>query len=300
MATQTAPAQVLLKNVLYATDFSAQSAQALPYAIAIARKYHSNVFAAHVISLSPFPKSSLTVARQAIAGQAVREAKVAMAAVEPQFKDTSHELVIRKGDIWEELSAIISQNEIDLIVLGTHGRSGVSKVLMGSVAEKIFRRAPCPVLTVGPRVCGEPGTIADLHSILYATDFSPASLAAAPYAISLAQENQARLYLLDVTKGDADEVPEADLKTALRNLIPPRTELSCDPKTLVESGEPAQKILDLAEELAMDLIILGVKPAPAPHLGMSTAYKVVTLATCPVLTLRAMGGAASAGERTFK
>jgi len=291
MATRPVPAQVLLKNVLYATDFSARSAPALPYALAIARKYHSKVFAAHVISLSPFPKSSLTVARQAIAGQAVREAKVAMGTIEPQFKEIPHELMIRKGDIWDELAAIIAQNEIHLIVLGTHGRSGVSKVLMGSVAEKIFRQASCPVLTVGPRVRGEPGTIANMHTILYPTDFSPESLAAAPYAISLAQENQARLYLLHVTKRGADDVPAAPLKIALRNLIPPRTELSCDPKTLVESGEPAQKILDLAEELAMDLIILGVKPAPAlpgasTHLGMSTAYKVVTSAICPVLTVR--------------
>lgn len=133
--------------------------------------------------------------------------------------------------------------------------------------------------------------IADMHTILYPTDFSPESLAAAPYAISLAQENQARLYLLHVTKGDVDDVPEASLKAALRNLIPPRTEFSCDPKTFVESGEPAQKILDLAEELALDLIILGVKPAPAlpgasTHLRMSTAYKVVAAAICPVLTVR--------------
>lgn len=157
MGTPPVPAQVLLKNVLYATDFSARSAPALPYALAIARKYHSKVFAAHVISLSPFPNSSPTIAWQAIATQAVRDAKTAMRSIEPQFKEIPHELLIRKGDICEELSAIIAQNEIHLIVLGTHGRSGVSKVLMGSVAEKIFRQASCPVLTVGPRVCGEPG-----------------------------------------------------------------------------------------------------------------------------------------------
>jgi nucleotide-binding universal stress UspA family protein len=130
-----------------------------------------------------------------------------------------------------------------------------------------------------------------MHTILYPTDFSPESLAAAPYAISLAQENQARLYLLHVINGEVDVVPEASLETALRSLIPPRTEFSCDPKTLVGSGRPAQKILDVSEELAMDLIILGVKSAPplpgaSTHLGMSTAYKVVTQANCPVLTVR--------------
>lgn len=291
MGTQPVLARVPLKNVLYATDFSARSALALPYAVAIARKYHSKVFAAHVVSLFPFPNVSPTVAWQSIAAQAVRDAKVAMCTIDPQFKEIPHEIIIRKGDIWEELATIIAQKKIDLIVLGTHARSGISKVLMGSVAEKIFRRASCPALTIGPGVSGEPGTIADMHTILYPTDFSPESLGAAPFAISLAQENQARLYLLHVTKGDVDDVPETSLKTALRNLIPPRTEFSCDPKTFVESGEPAQKILDLAEELATDLIILGVKPAPplpdaSTHLGMSTAHKVVTAAICPVLTVR--------------
>ena len=126
MGTRPVPARVLLKNVLYATDFSARSAPALPYALAIARKYHSKVFAAHVISFFPFPNSSPTVAWQVIAEQAVRDAKLALGTIEPQFKGIPHEIMIRKGDIWEELAAIIARKEIDLIVLGTHGRSGVS------------------------------------------------------------------------------------------------------------------------------------------------------------------------------
>ena len=164
MGTRPVSARVLLKNVLYATDFSARSGRALRYALAIARKYHSKVVAAHVISLSPFPNSSPTIAWQAIAAQALRDAKTAMGTIESQFKGIPHEIMIRKGDIWEELAAIIARQEIDLIVLGTHGRSGVSKALMGSVAEKIFRQASCPVLTVGPRVCGEPDTIADMQA----------------------------------------------------------------------------------------------------------------------------------------
>ena len=108
-----------------------------------------------------------------------------------------------------------------LVVVGTHGRPGISKVLMGSVAERIFRQASCPVLTVGPNVSGEPEAIVDMHTILFPTDFSPESVAAVPYATSLAQEHQARVYLLHVTSGAVDDVPEVSVKTALHNLIPP-------------------------------------------------------------------------------
>jgi nucleotide-binding universal stress UspA family protein len=243
-----------------------------------------------VISLSPFSSTSPTLAWQAIAAQAVHEAKEAVASLEPQLKAIPHEVIIRKGDIWQELSAIVDQEAIELVVVGTHGRTGVSKVLMGSVAERIFRQAPCPVLTVGPNVSGEPEAIVDMHTILFPTDFSPESVAAVPYAISLAQEHQARVYLLHVTSGAVDDVPEVSVKTALHNLIPPQTEFLCEPRMFIESGEPAQKILELAEELAVDLIVLGVKPTPrlpgASHLAMATAYRVVTGAICPVLTVR--------------
>ena len=102
--------------------------------------------------------------------------------------------------------------------------------------------------------------------------------------------NQARLYLLHVTP--FDDVPEASLKQALRNLTPVEIELSFAPKVFVESGVPSEKILDLAEELAVDLIVLGVKPpgvlqGTSTHQAMATACKVVGGAGCPVITVRA-------------
>jgi nucleotide-binding universal stress UspA family protein len=283
--------RVSLKNILYATDFSRHSNAALPYALSIARKYGSTIFAAHVISLFPFPSSSPTLALQAIAAQSVREANEAMASLQPQLEGIPHLALIRKGEIWKELAAVVDDKRIDLIVVGTHGRTGASKVLMGSVAEKIFRQAHCPVLTVGPNVCGEPDAIADLRTILCPVDFSPQSLAAVPYAISLAQENRARLYLLHVTDSPVDKMTEDNLKIRLLRLLPPESELWCEPKAYVHSGVPAETITDTVEELALDLIVLGVKgaarlPGASTHLAMATAYKVVTGAICPVLTVR--------------
>ncbi len=281
---------VPFRNILYCTDFSRPSNAALPFALSIARRYGSKVFVAHVISLSPFSNASPTLAWQSVAAQAAREANDALASLEPQLKGAAHQVLVRKGEIWPELSAIIEQEGIDLVVVGTHGRTRVSKVLMGSVAETIFRRSPCPVLTVGPNVAEEPEAIVDMHTILFPSDFSAESTAALPFAISLAQEHQSRLYLLHVASGAAEDLPEVKLKTALHNLIPPRTEFICEPKMFVASGEAAPKILELAEELAVDLIVLGVKPTPrlpgTSHLAMATAYKIVTGAICPVLTVR--------------
>jgi nucleotide-binding universal stress UspA family protein len=201
----------------------------------------------------------------------------------------SHETIIRKGDICEQLATIVDQKGIDLIVVGTHGRAGVSKILMGSVAERIFRQATCPVLTIGPNVSGEPGSIADIHTILYPTDFSSESLAALPYAVSLAQENQSRLYLFHVTP---TPVPDSDsLMLRLRALVPPEARLWCEPKVFVDSGDPAEKVLDLSEELAVDLVVLGTKhvsrfAGTRTHLGMATAYKIARQAICPVLSVR--------------
>jgi nucleotide-binding universal stress UspA family protein len=289
MGTQAKSLKVNLENVLYVTDFHGHSRAALPYALSIARKYGSKVYIAHVIALSPFPDAAPTGALRAIEAQAIREAKEAAIELSPFFGRIPNEVLIRKGDIWKELSQIVEEKQIDLIVAGTHGRSGVSKMIMGSVAEKIFRRAPCPVLTIGPRIHGEPDRFADLHSILVPTDFTPESAAAVSYATSLAQVNQSRLYLLYVAP--AGDVPEVSLKEALRNSIPPEIDLSFAPKVFVEVGAPSQTILDLSEELAVDLIVLGVKhPAifqgTSTHQTMATACKVVNGATCPVITVR--------------
>ncbi|MBZ5659275.1 MAG: universal stress protein [Acidobacteriia bacterium] len=291
MPAPMASAQVSLKNVLFATDFSRHSSEALPYVVSIARKYGSTVIAAHVHSTSPLGAAPPTVELQALAAQAMKEARASMKALEAPLRGIPHEFIVRDGDIWGELSSIVEKKGIDLIVVGTHGRAGASKLLMGSVAERILRQAPCPVLTVGPNVSGEPGSVADIHTILYPTDFSVESMAAFPYAVSLAQEDHARLYLLHVIPEPVDELQETFLKSRIHALIPPDAKLWCEPKVFLESGDPPQVVLEMAEELAVDLIVLGTKhvsrfAGTRTHLGMATAYKIVRQAICPVLSVR--------------
>lgn len=289
VAKMIARSQVSLKNILYATDFSRYSDAALPFALSIARRYGSKIFAVHVVSLPLFANTSPTQAWQALVAQGVREAQETMDRVKGRWSHVPHETLLRKGDIWSELSKLIQEKEIDLVVCGTHGRTGLSKLVMGSVAEDIYRHAPCPVLTIGPNVVGEPESVGDVHSILYATDFSAESLAAVPYAVSLAKENQARLYLLHVAESPVSPAAERDLAGSLRNLVPRDAKFACAPKAFVDVGEPARKITELAEELSVDLIVLGPRRssrlASLSHLPQSTAHSVVSKAICPVLTV---------------
>lgn len=281
--------RVGIKRILFATDFSRPSAEALPYALSLAHKYDATVIAAHI---RPESIGAPMEIREGLESLGIKHGKGegdGLAHLETALHSVRHEIVSKEGDVWTELSEIVRTAGVDLIVIGTHGRTGAGKLLMGSVAETIFRHAPCPVVTVGPEVSGEPAAIADLHEILFPTDFSAESLTALPYAISLAQQDHARLYLLYVA--GKFQRGETLVDTQLRNLIPPNAKLFCEPKVIVEVGPPAERVLAVAEELGTDLIVLGVKPTPSffeasAHLPQATAYKIVSHAQCPVLTVR--------------
>lgn len=170
--------------------------------------------------------------------------------------------------------------------------------MLGSVAEEAFRRAECPVLTVGPHVCTPPHQLVELHNILYPTNFSSESVTAAPYAISLAQEHQAQLALLHVlhlaqlSDMRSPENSAASLLHRLHALVPPEAELWCHPKCYVEYGPPTDRILEFAKKQQSGLIVLGVRPlqkyvTSTSHFIETMTYQIVIQAPCPVLTVRA-------------
>jgi nucleotide-binding universal stress UspA family protein len=289
--TLSAQSSISLANILFATDFSRQSSLALKHALPIARKYGSKIYAAHVTREQIGLPAAAREGLQALGVQRRSDTQDDVASLRTELSSIPHEILSGKGHVWAELSKIVEANRIDLIVEGTHGRSVVGRFLKGSVAETIFRRASCPVLTVGPAVSGEPESIVNLHEILFATDFSEISMEALPYAISLAEENHARLYILHVVAKAPSDLEADRLKARLGRLVPEGASLTSRPKTVIEYGSPAERILNFSQELAMDLIVLGVKRAPmqlevASHLPVGTAYTVVSLATCPVLTVR--------------
>src|SRR5258708_5361987 len=207
------------------------------------------------------------------------------------FSGVPTKVLIEEGDIPSELQKAIAKNNIDLVVLGTHGRSGLGKLLLGSIAEEIFRTTACPVLTVGPHSEATRDNKGEIREILFATDFASESKAPAAYAVSLAQEFQARLLMLhvipDPKAGDlvsAHDVTEASHEL-LRKLVPAEAQAWCKPEYVVQPGDPAETILEIARLRESDLIVLGVKeetgvPGASTHLPIATAHKVVSRAVC--------------------
>jgi nucleotide-binding universal stress UspA family protein len=284
-------AQIAFKNILFATDFSSTTELALPYALQIARRSGGTIHAVHVIQPDIYPLVPPSEwSKMAQEEKEFREKK--SKELEKAFYGLPHEFLFPAGDVWNNMESIIEEKDIDLLILGTHGRTGLRKILLGSVAEKIFRQAGCPVLTVGPAVSSNTkhATAAEFSRILYATDFSPESLAAAPYAVYLAKEHQAELILMHSIQTTEPNQVDTAYQT-LRDVVPAGASLEFKPRCIVEPGEPEVAILGVAARHDADLIVLGVRrakglPAVIAHIPHSIAYKVVSEAECPVLTVR--------------
>jgi nucleotide-binding universal stress UspA family protein len=211
------------------------------------------------------------------------------------FPTVKNEVLIEEGGVCAVAEAIAEAKKADLIVLGTSGRRGIGKFILGSAAEEILRRAKCAVLTVGPHSPANAPCEAKFRKILFATDFGDSSLAAAAYAVALANDCQAHLTLMHVIDGPKvgelvhpHEVAAAaleHLKTMARVEEEPWTE----PRTLLRQGAPAEKILEVAAHEESDLIVIGLKKTRsvlgATHLPGSVAHHVISEANCPVLTI---------------
>jgi nucleotide-binding universal stress UspA family protein len=293
-ATVTAPVRTKFDQILFATDFSEAAANAIPFIKKFAKHYESKVLALHV--RPPLANPMTRPAIWALDAEAARISdKEHREEILGSFYGINTEVQIKEGDIQTCLQDSIEKQHADLLIIGTRGRTGIAKMLLGSVAEEIFRTVPVPVLTVGPNA--NPSK-ANVQEILFATDFDTESNEAAAYAVSLAQEFQARLTLLHVVpEPKAGELVgwfdvQESAKKLLTNLVPAEAESWCKPEFFVERGDPAERILDLANLRDIDLIVLGAQPesgvpGAASHLPIAIAHKVVARANCPVLTVRA-------------
>ena len=300
-ALQT-PVRISLKNILVATDFSFCSEMALHFAAIIARRHGARLFLAHVlpaearpaIPIEPLPPELDTEHRRA-------ESQIIELLRDPVLSGITCDTLLAHGAFWEVLGEMMVEKGIDLLVTGTHGREGLKKVVLGSVAEQIFRFASRPVLTVGPHV--DPKLLADskLQHVLFATDFSDGSLHALPYALALAQEDGAALTLLHVVtatiptelavlyQGEYQDRLVVAAREQLQKISPAEAELGRKPELLVACGTPADCILRKAAERNSSMIVMGVHhgaPRAASHVPWTIAHRVVGHAHCPVLTVR--------------
>lgn len=297
---------VEIRHILCPTDFSDISHHALDHAIVIARWYESQITALHVGSpmvvlgtFAPVPPAASEILPGESNQQRLEEQLRAWLAP-ATAAGLKTDVIVDEGNPARCILDHARTLPADLIVIGTHGQSGFERLVLGSVTEKVLRKAACPVMTVPPHAAG--ASRLPFTHVLCAVDFSDSSIAALQFAFSLAQESNARLTLLHVFEWPSDEASarrvletseyhrqwEGETRQKLEGLIPAEVRNWCAPASTLAFGKAYQQILQLAASEQVDLIVMGVRGRNPVDLMLfgSTTNQVVRQAACPVLTLR--------------
>ena len=284
--------QLTIHNILMATDFSDCSARALGYALGIARRYESRLHLFHCID--PTPYNLLEPAAIHMTCEDVQRELEQIAwdlRHQDRSKDVDTHVVVNSGELAATLRQAVTNLDLDLIVVGTHGRSGWRKLVLGSVAETIVALAACPVLSVGPssgrRRIQEFGP----ENVLLVYGGSAHSELAESYAGSLSHMYGSQITAIDVLENRAGrvlakvsqlELPEADGQGSALGSTEPSP-----PQLPTEIGTESDLILQVADQAAADLIVLVVPPAHriAARFHSTSSYRVICGARCPVLSV---------------
>lgn len=293
MSSLAAPIRIALQNILLPTDFSSCSETALAYSVALCRRYDTTLYTVTVV---PEEITDYVQPPDPFSLRHCAEKKMAHLAELKLFQGVKHCEWVKEGFVSEVLADLIDKLEIDLVVLGTHGRGGIKKLVLGSVAEEIVNCATCPVLTVGPQVSSKLGEELKLRRILCATDLLHDSTSALAYAVWLAEQEHGHLTVFHVLKVSTDAAsgyPESEKEMAIKRLmqlLPPEASTSGETEFIVEIGVPEEQILKLAEGQNADLIVMGPHHTPfarvSTHLPWIVPHQVLCHARCPVLTVR--------------
>jgi nucleotide-binding universal stress UspA family protein len=197
--------------------------------------------------------------------------------------------LLSSGLLGDCLIEEIKNNRVDLVIAGTHGRTGWRRLLLGSAAEEICRSATCPVLTVGPDMPPMPVTF---KRILVPTDLSEESMRSLPFVVNLAGAYGASVTVLHIlpeetaSNPDARKLSEPVLRSMVHIFEPELKPLNTE--FVIEAGDTVETILRVAREKKADLIAMGIRGAflPGFNLRTSVAYRVTAASYCPVVTCR--------------
>jgi nucleotide-binding universal stress UspA family protein len=294
---------IRISRILCPVDFSETSQHALDHAAALARWYEAKLTLLHVFVTLPtmdLPPIILGDGERERLKAAIRKMAARVSS------DVSVDVRVEQAEyVQNEIFRQIADTHSDLLVLGTHGRSGFQRLFLGSVTEKVIRKATCPTLVVPPRTSDVPSdSPVQFTHILCAVDFSDSSLSALAYALNLAEEADAHLTLLHAIEMppelrenplapefDIDRIhaaAEAAALRRLRDLIPDQARAYCTVETAVVEGRAYRQLLQRALEQKADLIVMGVHGRGALDLLVfgSTTHHVIRASACPVLIVR--------------
>jgi nucleotide-binding universal stress UspA family protein len=299
-----------IKNILFPTDFSNCSKYAFQHAVYLADKYKATLHMLHAIVLfhedpheAAFHIHDTEELHHKLENLASEETNSIIASIKPK---TAEIIKVQKRGITaaDVILDYAQEHNIDLIVMGTHGRSGIKNLLLGSVAEKVVQLAHCSVLSI--RELKDPKPLEDLENILVPIDFSDYSRQALSYAKELAKEYQCKLGLLHVVEDRVDPAVYATDKMPISDLMPDVKKKSTDlmKQQLEESpgpevqayfsiveGHAASEIIGFSEKYENDLIVISThgQSGLENFLFGSVTEKVVRRSACPVFTVKAFG-----------
>ena len=294
---------IRLTHVLCPVDFSDVSQHALDYAAAFAHWYEAKLTLLYVF-VSPPTLDLPPVVLRDVDRQGFRTDLRKMAARVPAT--VAVDVRVEQAEFThDEILRQVADTQAELLVLGTHGRSGVQRLFLGSVTEKVIRKATCPTLVVPARAASVAADApVQFRRILCPIDFSESSLSAIAHALELAEEADAHLTLLHVVEMppelrenplapdfDVDRIhaaAQANARTRLRQLIPEGARAFCTVETDVAEGRAYRRVLQRATEEKTDLIVMGVRGRGTVDLVVfgSTTHHVIRASTCPVLIVR--------------
>jgi nucleotide-binding universal stress UspA family protein len=290
--TSSGDFQFAPRMMLFGADFSRACQNAWPYALAIAREYHSKLLLAHVIDPAIFvavPSKLACAARE----QVRREKEDQLKNLQPSESNPQldFEALLREGEITDVLLCIVRERGVDLLVAGTRGRSRTDRLLLGSVAEKLFRQASCPSLVVPERASFAEKLV--IRRILCPIDFSPQSRTALAFAASIARRHGAQLILMHVlreylaSRKSEKEWVVHNAKHQLQKLLNRTKNLPFETLIEITAGVAAEQISRTAMEYHADLVVISGHPASGTvaHERERNAYKTIRWSRCAVLTL---------------
>jgi nucleotide-binding universal stress UspA family protein len=286
------PVGLRFRSILVATDYSPASATAVKLAARLAKEFHSRLNVLHAVEpdLYAADMAGPVPDLQPVNLQVERENLHQYAEHIPDLRTVKHKQIVFLGSPSDAIQSAGQANTIDLLVVGSHGRHGLAKLALGSVAEWAIRRLEYPVLVAGP-MCDK--TFPPIRSIVLATDFSGEASRSVQYAGSLAQDYNARLTVMHVLSptDTPEEQQKVELRTLgkLRELLPSDSGEWCTLQYQVKTGDVAAAVIGSAQENKANLIILRARHrfTLADHLPRTKISAIIRGAHCPVLVVPA-------------
>ena len=297
--------KVNFNNILCATDLSELSAIAITSGVALAKVFNAKLFVCHIVDLSTTAAyGDIIFAPLELQNKTIGYSHAQLEQI-MQHQTIAWEPLVTAGHPPDEIAKFVAMHRIDLVVSATHGRSGLKRVFLGSITERLMRILPCPLLIV--KSLADTETPAGEFSlgfkkILVGCDFSVFSELAVQYGLSLAQDFESELHLIhvvetpfykDILKGGSSSGISSEknlhdqLNEKLSKMIPEGSEIWCHPKTVLLAGRPYEEIIKYSLLNSIDLIVLGIRGRNLIEVLLtgSTTDRVSRQSPCPVLSV---------------